>query len=174
MNPQTKPQAKSQTKANAMNPSTTQTEVKAQSQSDFYARYRDRFYGVLRWPQLDELWQHIKEQKNSQWYIYAIGEAVPEVPATVEQLERFIQQIDALLRKEHVEDYCGVVYADNLTAPSFVKIYDPNNLGVVCGYSNNPPLPGWILSHCQPAELNSHTFISQSRKRWWQRLFSQS
>ncbi|MCK7500047.1 MAG: hypothetical protein MZW92_64195 [Comamonadaceae bacterium] len=39
---------------------------------------------------------------------------------------------DDLLRKEHREDYCGIVYADDLRpADACVKIYDPNNLGVV-------------------------------------------
>ena len=65
-----------------------------------------------------------------------------------------------------------MVYVDNKTEPSFIKIYDPNNLGVVCGFSDNPPLPGWIVSLIKPEPLDENTFLPQSRKRWWRRIFS--
>lgn len=139
--------------------------------SSFYSQFRGKFYGILKWHQLDELWQRIKSQTNTNWYIYAVGEAVPETPVTEQQLSVFISEINTLLRKEHENDYCGIVYVDSLTEPRFVKIYDPNNLGVVCGYSNNPPLPGWTLSFEKPELLDRNTFLTQSRKRWWQRLF---
>lgn len=140
-------------------------------QSKFYLQYRGSFTGILRWPQLDEFWQTLRSVADEGWYIYAIGETVPTTPVSPEELNRFINEVDALLRKEHDEDYCGVVYVDDKTAPSFVKIYDPNNLGVSCGFSDNPPLPGWILSLLKPEALDETTFITQSRKRWWRRLF---
>jgi hypothetical protein len=55
-----------------------------------------------------------------------------------------------LLRDEHRESYCGIVYADDLDKPRLIKIYDPNNLGSSCGSSKNPPGPGWIMSRCAP------------------------
>jgi hypothetical protein len=58
----------------------------------------------------------------------------------------FIERIDTLLRNEHHESYCGIVYADDLDNPRLIKIYDPNNLGSSCGSSKNPPGPGWIMS----------------------------
>lgn len=140
--------------------------------SEFYQRYRGGFYGVLRWPQLDELWQTLRDKADRGWYIYAIGDTVPEQPVTPEQLGIFIDEIDALLRKEHQEEYCGIVYVDDRTEPGFIKIYDPHNLGVVCGFSNNPPLPGWIISLIKPEQLDQATFMTQSRRHWWQRLFS--
>ena len=87
------------------------------------------------------------------------------------QLQRFITEIDALLRREHDEDYCGIVYADDPSAPGMIKIYDPNNLGKVCGYSANPPLPGWVLSRLPPADLQAAQVQPAGRRRWWQRLF---
>jgi len=149
-----------------MKPPDTNTE------SDFYSRYRGGFVGLLRWPQLDDFWQVLRSKQDQTWYIYAIGEALPEQPASQEQLYTFISEIDALLRKEHQEDYCGVVYVDDKTEPTFIKIYDPNNLGVVCGFSDNPPLPGWIISLLKPELLDENTFLPQSRKRWWRRIFS--
>jgi len=141
------------------------------SEAEFYVRYRGSFTGILRWPQLDELWQSLRSRSNEVWYVYAIGEDVPQQPVSSMQFNTFIDEIDLLLRKEHQEDYCGVVYVDDRNRPTFIKIYDPHNLGVVCGYSNNPPLPGWIISQLSPARLEQNTFSSQARKRWWQRLF---
>jgi hypothetical protein len=51
-----------------------------------------------------------------------------------------------------------------------VKIFDPHNLGVSCGFSDNPPLPGWILSKLAPIDLKVST-LPGNRRRWWQRLF---
>lgn len=133
--------------------------------------FRGSFTGMLRWPQLDALWQTLRQQEDKQWYIYAVGEPPPERPASREQLETFLREIDALLRKEHDEDYCGIVYADNPADPAFIKIYDPNNLGVVCGFSENPPLPGWILSLAPPVDLPAALPPPGNRRRWWQRLF---
>ncbi len=133
--------------------------------------FRGSFSGILRWPQLDTLWQTLRDQGDKQWYIYAVGERPPERPATPEQLDAFIREIDALLRKEHDEDYCGIVYVDDPTDPAFIKIYDPNNLGVVCGFSENPPLPGWVLSLEPPVDLPAALPPPGNRRRWWQRLF---
>jgi hypothetical protein len=74
------------------------------------------------------------------------------------------------LRAEHDEDYCGIVYADNLQQPGMVKIYDPNNLGVSCGYSETPPLPGWVLSRILPVDLQVTQVLPKNRQRWWRRL----
>ena len=140
--------------------------------NSFIEIYRGAFSGILRWPQLDELWETLRQQTEKQWYIYAIGEAPPGQPANHEQLKTFINEIDTLLHSEHEEDYCGIVYVDNRQAPTFVKIYDPNNLGVVCGFSDNPPLPGWILSLEKPIDLESALPPPGNRRRWWQKLFN--
>ncbi len=143
-----------------------------QIQPEFYRQFRGSFTGILKWDQLGQFWDVLKSKADAGWYIYAMGEAVPQQVATAEQVNHFIIEIDALLRKEHQEDYCGIVYVDDKADPSFIKIYDPNNLGVVCGFSDNPPLPGWTLSLIRPEQLDENTFLSQSRKRWWRRLFS--
>ncbi len=147
---------------------------KTNIQSEFYTRFRGSFTGILRWPQLDEFWEILTSKAEYHWYIYAIGEEVPDNPVTTKELLSFIKEIDKLLRKEHKEDYCGVVYVNDRQEPDFIKIYDPNNLGVSCGFSDNPPLPGWILSLIKPEKLDEYTFSSQSRKRWWRKIFSWS
>jgi hypothetical protein len=113
----------------------------------------------------------MRERADKGWYIYAIGEIPPHQPSSSLQVLEFITKIDQLLRTEHKESYCGIVYADDLQHPSFVKIYDPHNLGITCGYSDNPPLPGWLLTCIPPCDLKSTQILPKNRRRWWQSLF---
>ncbi len=136
----------------------------------FLAAFHGGFSGVLRWAQLDALWEALLAPVGKRWYIYAVGEKPPGDPATTDEFQHFIQEIDQKLRKEHEEDYCGIIYADNLDDPSFIKIYDSGNLGVVCGFSEHPPLPGWILSTIPPVDLTDALTPPATRRRWWRRL----
>ncbi len=136
----------------------------------YLTAFRGSFTSTLRWPQLDELWRQVRTQPAG-WFVYAIGEQPPGAVATSDDLLRFVDEIDRLLRREHDEDYCGIVYADDLGAPTMIKVYDPNNLGVSCGYSDNPPLPGWVLSRLAPVDLEAARQPA-GRRRWWQRLFA--
>lgn len=140
-----------------------------QQASEFLRVFKGGFTSALRWHQLDELWERVRAEPAG-WYIYALGEAPPQAVSSEEALRRFVAEIDALLRREHQEDFCGIVYADDRSRPSMIKIYDPNNLGVVCGYSDNPPLPGWILSRIRPEALSADP-VANNRRRWWSRLF---
>lgn len=139
---------------------------------DFHSAFSGTFSGVLRWEQLDRLWERLRADADAGWFVYAIGEPPPEMPVDGDALLRFIDEVDALLRREHEEDYCGIVYVDDMQSPRFVKIFDPNNLGVSCGYSDNPPLPGWIVSRLPPADLQAPMPQPGNRRRWWQRLFA--
>jgi hypothetical protein len=136
----------------------------------FATAFRGRFRNVLSWEQLDQLWEVVRRDAGNGWHIYATGETPPSEPASGEMLRSFLYEIDLLLHKEHHEDYCGIVYADSFEFPRFVKIYDPGNLGVSCGFSDHPPLPGWILSKLPPSELNAAAFSPANRRRWWKRL----
>lgn len=142
-------------------------------QDDPYLRaFRGSFISALRWHHLDTLWERLREHAGDGWYVYAVGEVPPVTPSDAARVEAFITEVDRLLRDEHKEDYCGIVYADDLETPSFIKIYDPNNLGVSCGYSDNPPLPGWVMSRIPPVDVAAARVVPKNRKRWWQRLFS--
>lgn len=143
----------------------------AKIQASFLERYRNgRYSGVLRWHQLDAFWGVLRASADRGWYLYAVGEPVPQATASAEDVLHFIDEIDALLRREHDEDYCGIVYADDLSAPTLIKIFDPNNLGSSCGSSANPPPPGWILSLQQPENVVASAPLPNNRKRWWRRL----
>jgi len=142
------------------------------TQDEFHRLMNGLLFSLLSWTQLTDFW--VKVDRQAGWYLYAVGEAPPALPASPEQVEKFIVEVDALLRHDHRENYCGIVYADNLDAPAFIKIYDPNHLGSSCGSSKNPPLPGWIMSQIPPVELHLKYALPANRKRWWQGLFSQS
>jgi len=146
--------------------------VTSETAHPYLLAFRGSLVGIRKWHELDDLWNVLRHNQNKQWFVYALGEAVPTSPLSAQQLDHFVNEIDTLLHSEHEEEYCGIVYVNDKTNPQFIKIYDPNNLGVVCGYSDNPPLPGWTLSTCPPVEINQHTFVPQNRKRWWKRIFN--
>jgi hypothetical protein len=142
-----------------------------EQEDDFLAAFRGSFTSALRWHQLDALWERMRDRAGAGWYIYAVGEIPPSEPSSAERVRTFIDEVDKLLRDEHKEDYCGIVYADDLEHPTFLKIYDPNNLGVSCGYSDNPPLPGWVMSLIPPVDLPASRAAPKGRRRWWRRIF---
>jgi hypothetical protein len=133
--------------------------------------YNGKLTGVRKWDDLDDLWDVIRGVAGQGWYVYAIGEEPPSEPISAKNLLQFIAQIDELLRKEHGETYCGIVYLDDKEAPGFIKIYDPNNLGTVCGSSDTPSLPGWTLSKQAPVDLPQAFPPPGNRRRWWRKLF---
>lgn len=142
----------------------------ASTENPYLTAFRGGFTSALRWPQLDALWEKVRAAPDG-WFVYAVGEPPPAAPAGGGDLLRFVDEIDRLLREEHDEEYCGIVYADDPESPAMIKIYDPHNLGVTCGYSDNPPLPGWVLSRVAPVDVAAAR-QSATRRRWWQRLFS--
>lgn len=137
--------------------------------TEFESKLDGLLFSLLSWEQLAAFWTRI--DLDAQWYLYAIGQHVPTAPAARTQVAAFIREIDALLRRDHEESYCGIVYADNLEQPQFIKIYDPNNLGVACGSSKSKVQPGWIMSQFAPVELQVKA-IPANRTRWWENLFA--
>ena len=112
------------------------------------------FKGIRHWHEFDEFWQYLETLNDGQWFIYDTHETPPSSPTSNEDFLVFLKRIHRLLHEQHQEDYCGIVYVDQINKPEYIKIYDPANLGVTCGYSDNPPLPGWILSRIMPCDLN--------------------
>ncbi|BAU48695.1 hypothetical protein SVA_2145 [Sulfurifustis variabilis] len=138
----------------------------------FYTALQGRFSGILHWEELTSFWALLRERADNGWYIYAVGESVPARPRSGDEVRRFIDAVDALLREDHREDYCGIVYTDSRDEPTIVKVFDPHHLGVSCGFSKNPPLPGWILSRIPPLPVNDKRVLPEGRRRWWRALWS--
>ena len=141
--------------------------------TEFQRLYTGRVWSVLAWDQLAALWQRIDPAAG--WYLQAVGvESAPTIAADAATVSAFIERIDALLRADHHEAYCGIVYADDLENPRLIKIYDPNNLGSSCGSSKNPPGPGWVMSRVKPEPIIASRPAPENRKRWWQALLADS
>lgn len=138
--------------------------------SEFETRLDGLLYSLLSWDQLTAFWPRV--DVDAGWYLYAVGQNVPDAPASRQQVNDFIQQIDALLRKEHEEKYCGIVYADDLQNPQFIVIYDPHHLGVSCGSSKDRVLPGWVMSQVAPTDLQPRV-VPNNRKRWWENFLGE-
>jgi len=81
-------------------------------------------------------------------------------------LEAEIAAIDTILRENHNEDYCGIVYVDNPNEPSLIKVFGPKNLGASCGSSGSKTWPRWILSHMPPTEVGVK-LDHKGKPAWW-------
>ena len=141
--------------------------------TEFQRLYTGRVWSVLSWDQLTALWQRI--DPGAGWYLQAVGVApAPTIEADAATVSAFIERVDALLRADHHESYCGIVYADDLENPRLIKIYDPNHLGSSCGSSKTPHPPGWVMSRLPPDEIIATRAAPGNRKRWWQGLLGDS
>lgn len=139
--------------------------------AEFQSAFRGRFSSLLSWDHLDLFWQRLRARADAGWHIYAVGLPPPQRPHAADDVERFVAGVDELLRREHREEYCGIVYTDDVDHPTFIKIFDPNHLGVSCGSSKHPPLPGWIMSLLPPTPLEDKRVLPQNRIRWWDALW---
>jgi hypothetical protein len=139
--------------------------------SQFQQKYNGRFYSVLRWEQLDQLWDVLKENASG-WYVYFINhEDIPLSPLEINEFLTFLNEMKTLLREDHDYDYCGIVYTDSFEHPTLVKIYDPHHLGASCGSAGYKIHPRWLLSNTPPEPIEDNTLVPNIRKRWWQRIF---
>jgi hypothetical protein len=134
----------------------------------FYQHYQRYFTGILQWSQLDELWEKVKAHPQG-WFIYVVEEnPLPTSPVEIETLFEFIETTDKFLHQEHEHDYCGIVYADDQETPTMIKIFDPHNLGAVCGSCGSVVLPRWILTKIPPQPLE---IPPPASPHWWQKFF---
>jgi len=135
--------------------------------SDFETKLDGTLYGLMRWQAWDALRNHVQTGAEPRWFAYAVGADLPAEPLPAIALGVLLEEIDALLRRDHDQDYLGIVYVDDLDAPSLIKIYDPNNLGSTCGSIGHKVPPGWVLSLDPPSAIAAITPLPGNRRRWW-------
>lgn len=124
--------------------------------------------GMLHWEQLDALWLRVRAEPQG-WYLSEAGEPPPDAPLDAAGLNRCVDEIDALLRREHARSYCGLVYADRPEQPGFIKIYDPQHMGSFCASGSTPTPARWVLSRSPPEPIHEPAPASASRRHWWTR-----
>ncbi len=122
--------------------------------SDYIHEFQGRFIGIMQWDDCYALLEKLIDQPDD-WYLY---DTLKEMPASTTNAEIFINRINeikTILSEKHQERYCGIVYANDLENPSFVKIFHPKNIGKSCGSSEHPPIPQWLLSKTKPEDVVS-------------------
>lgn len=137
---------------------------------DFLNSMDGVFHGILQWADLDALWARVRANPEG-WYVSLVGVEPSQQTMTVAALDTFISEVDGLLRHEHEYNYCGIVYADDPEHPAFIKIYDPHNLGTLCGSSGARIPPRWVLSRILPVLIVDEAPLPNGRRRWWQKIF---
>jgi hypothetical protein len=138
----------------------------AKMQTEFHERFWGSFTGVLQWSDLDTLWAQVRGTAEG-WYVYDLEEPPPAIPLPAARLNDFLSTLNALLRREHEYDYCGIVYVDDLDCPTLIKVYHPGHLGAVCGSSGDKVLPRWVLSRTRPTSMQERG-RGNERLAWWQ------
>lgn len=140
---------------------------------EFASRMNGYLSGMLRWEQLDALWQRVLAQPQG-WYVSEAGAVLPRQPLEADDLRQFVTELDARLRREHEHDFCGLAYTDDPGQPALVKVYDPQHMGSFCSTGNAPTPPRWVLSRSRPERIDDEAPAPAARRHWWSRFFAGS
>lgn len=121
--------------------------------------------GVIDWPILDQIWQAIRDSDHSRWRFFdndtpLPGDKQPPVVANSSDLAASLNALNDYLRHAHPHDYCGLVFADSLTAPTLIRIFDPKFLTSMCNIYGNTPAPSWVISTMDAAQLASGNWLA--------------
>jgi len=113
----------------------------------------DELRGILNWDDLDHLWDRVTDPDGGPWFLYQAGREPADAPATPREVAAFVAEVDTVLRREHREDYCGIVYTDDPARPTYVKVYHPRGLGSSCALPGHAVPPAWVLSRHGPVAV---------------------
>lgn len=116
----------------------------------FWRAYAGRFVGVLGWKDFDALWAHLAAS-GGEWFVFDPTGEAPEGPEA--DFGGVLAEARACVEQVRNRSYCGAVFTDSSDAPSFVKVFDPYQMGAVCGTSGERVLPRWIFSRIAPDAL---------------------
>ena len=119
---------------------------------DYFQKFKGRFVGIMQLDDCDQLLQTLINLPND-WFVYDTLQAMPSKCLDADDFVKKVKQINSIVDEEHDERYCGIVYADDIKNPTFVKIFHPKNLGKTCGSSENPPMPQWLISKEEPMDV---------------------
>jgi TusA-related sulfurtransferase len=114
--------------------------------------------GVIAWHVLDQIWHVIQHSEDSKWHVFENdsplpGENRPNVVDTRGELASSLNTLKDYLRQSHSQRYCGLVFTDSFTEPTFVRIFDPKLVTSMCNIYGNTPAPSWVISTMDAAQL---------------------
>ena len=127
------------------------------------------FSGVLRWPEMADLWARLKADPD-RWFVFDTQGPPPRAPLPAGEFLAFLDDVETFVRARHRHDYCGFVYVDDRCRPKVVKIFDPAEMGSSCGCSGELVLPRWLVSRLPPDPLPEPPERRKTRLwRWFAR-----
>lgn len=118
----------------------------------YWRAFRGRFSGILSWDGFDGFWAALAGAPEG-WFVFDPRGAAPDAPLPGEDFATFLGEARTVLEARRGLGHCGVVYADDLAAPGFVKLFDPTDMGSSCSIGGAPVLPRWVLSRIAPDPL---------------------
>lgn len=131
------------------------------------------FSGMLQWKQFDDLWDILRASPQN-WYVYQpdTGDTPPESPLSPEEFQTFLSSSAEFLRDQQYADYCGAVYADSASSPSFIKVFHPRKMGSGCslGGKHEPILPHWTISKIKPELMRTKKEEKQPAKNLLEKI----
>lgn len=115
----------------------------------FWRSYRGRLIGLLREPDMTAMFDTLKAAPEG-WYVFDPQETPSQSPL---EGKDFLDRLDGI--QSQADDWLGdgrlgFIYADDKQNPTFIKIFDPANMGSSCGCSGEMIWPRWILSQIAP------------------------
>lgn len=99
----------------------------------------------------DNLWALLHGSAASGWYVVQRGEPLPSTPMTEQQLHRFLLDISEEVRQHEVQKSAVFVMADDLSKPTFVKIFQPDPQLA----AEESAQPIWTISLSKPVAVNT-------------------
>ncbi|MCP5075396.1 MAG: hypothetical protein GY947_19155 [Rhodobacteraceae bacterium] len=118
----------------------------------FWRTHEGRFEGILTWQAFDDLWERLAVSDGA-WYVFDLGTAPPDQPVTGAAFAKSLGLARDMYAPVQSRSYCGAVYVDDRDAPTFVKVFDPFNMGSACGCSGERILPSFVFSRIMPDPL---------------------
>jgi TusA-related sulfurtransferase len=125
----------------------------------------DTLAGIIDWDTLDQIWYAIQHSEHTQWYFHnndastAGYDRLNDVN-TSGDISAALTALKDYLRQSHPRDYCGLAFADSLTEPTLIRVFDPKYLTSMCNIYGNTPAPSWVISTMDAAQLASKKMTS--------------
>ena len=121
-------------------------------QTAFWRAYQGAFTGILKWEDMDALWEVLARAPDG-WHVFDPEQEAPGAPLEAGDFVAFLEEARGLLETRRDLEHCGAAYVDDRMAPSFVKVFDPTGMGSSCSISGAPILPRWIVTQMAPDSL---------------------
>lgn len=120
--------------------------------TEFWNAYQGRFQGILTWPAFDRLWA-LLEAAPEGWHVFELAGSAPDAPVDAQAFRAVLAEASEMYAIARKSSLCGTVYVDDPAAPQFLKVFDPANMGAVCGDSGQRTLPRWTFTKLRPDPL---------------------